>query len=102
VCPTRPPGGRARIHVFPEADAPVIQLSIDAAKPPSYHLELGRRPGAGARCDPERGRTWARRRSLPPGRGRQIAPVGRQDNVAVREAAGLTADDDISDGRAVG
>jgi 4,5-DOPA dioxygenase extradiol len=25
---------------------PVIQLSIDATKPPSYHLELGRRLGA--------------------------------------------------------
>ncbi len=30
-------------HVFPRADVPVIQLSIDAAKPPSYHLDLGRR-----------------------------------------------------------
>ncbi len=34
------------VHVFPEADVPVIQLSIDATKPPSYHLELGRRLGA--------------------------------------------------------
>jgi 4,5-DOPA dioxygenase extradiol len=33
-------------HVFPEADVPVIQLSIDATKPASYHLELGRRLGA--------------------------------------------------------
>lgn len=31
------------VHVFPEADVPVIQLSIDAAKPPSYHLDLGSR-----------------------------------------------------------
>ncbi len=30
-------------HVFPGADVPVIQLSIDASKPPSYHLDLGRR-----------------------------------------------------------
>lgn len=34
------------VHVFPNADVPVIQLSIDATKPPSYHLELGRRLGA--------------------------------------------------------
>ena len=34
------------VHVFPEADVPVIQLSIDATKPPSYHLELGKRLGA--------------------------------------------------------
>jgi 4,5-DOPA dioxygenase extradiol len=34
------------VHVFPEVDVPVIQLSIDATKPPSYHLELGRRLGA--------------------------------------------------------
>jgi 4,5-DOPA dioxygenase extradiol len=33
-------------HVFPEADVPVIQLSIDATKPPAYHLELGRRLAA--------------------------------------------------------
>lgn len=28
-------------HMFPEADIPVVQLSIDASKPPSYHVELG-------------------------------------------------------------
>ena len=30
-------------HVFPEADVPVIQLSIDESQPPSTHYELGRR-----------------------------------------------------------
>jgi 4,5-DOPA dioxygenase extradiol len=34
------------VHVFPEADVPVIQLSLDATKSPSYHLELGQRLGA--------------------------------------------------------
>jgi 4,5-DOPA dioxygenase extradiol len=34
------------VHVLPDADVPVIQLSIDAAKPPAYHLDLGRRLGA--------------------------------------------------------
>ena len=30
-------------HVFPRADIPVLQLSIHAAHPAAYHLELGRR-----------------------------------------------------------
>lgn len=29
-------------HMFPEADVPVLQLSIDAGKPSRYHVELGR------------------------------------------------------------
>jgi 4,5-DOPA dioxygenase extradiol len=30
-------------HLFPDADVPVVQLSIDRAKPPEFHFELGRR-----------------------------------------------------------
>ena len=29
-------------HVFPRADVPVVQLSIDGTKPPSFHYEIGR------------------------------------------------------------
>ena len=29
-------------HLFPEADVPVIQLSLDYTKPAAYHYELGR------------------------------------------------------------
>lgn len=28
-------------HVFPDADVPVAQLSVDASKPAEYHYELG-------------------------------------------------------------
>jgi 4,5-DOPA dioxygenase extradiol len=30
-------------HVFPPADIPVVQLSIDETKPPEFHYELGKR-----------------------------------------------------------
>lgn len=30
-------------HVYPKADIPVIQLSIDETKPPAFHYDLGRR-----------------------------------------------------------
>ena len=30
-------------HVYPAADIPVVQLSIDAAQPPAFHYEIGKR-----------------------------------------------------------
>jgi 4,5-DOPA dioxygenase extradiol len=31
------------VHLFPSADVPVVQLSLDETQEPSYHYELGRR-----------------------------------------------------------
>ena len=33
------------VHVFPDADIPVVQLSIDETQPASFHYDLGRRLG---------------------------------------------------------
>ena len=34
------------VHMYPRADIPVVQLSINALKPPAYHVELGRKLAA--------------------------------------------------------
>jgi len=30
-------------HVYPAADVPIVQLSIDESRPPSFHFEIGRK-----------------------------------------------------------
>ena len=34
------------VHIYPQANVPVVQLSIDAGQPAPYHYELGRRLAA--------------------------------------------------------
>ncbi|MFN2528944.1 MAG: 4,5-DOPA dioxygenase extradiol [Candidatus Baltobacteraceae bacterium] len=34
------------LHMYPEADIPVVQIAIDASKPPAFHFELGQRLAA--------------------------------------------------------
>ncbi len=33
-------------HVFPKADIPVVQLAMDATRPPAFHYDIGRRLAA--------------------------------------------------------
>ena len=30
-------------HIYPNADVPIVQLSIDETQPPSFHHEIGKR-----------------------------------------------------------
>lgn len=89
------------VHAFPDADIPVVQLSINARKAPQFHIELGarlaalreaRHSGAGQRqCRPQPARDrlaaagfWVRlerpfRRCRPADAGRAPGRCSRAD-----------------------
>ena len=92
-------------HVYPNADIPVVQLSIDASKPPQFHYDIGRRlaplreegiliAGSGNLVHNLRAYTWGQQDSPPydwavefEGRARELLLAGT--HAPLIEYAGL-------------